>query len=145
MHIKTRLHWLLLFLPLLANADIYTWTDEQGHVHFGDAPKEEDNATSLELKINSYEAVTYDPLPDSQANKQDNVVMYATSWCGYCKQARNYFRSHGIAYVEYDIEKDRQAKLRYDRLGATGIPVILFGKHRMNGFSASRFQRLYQQ
>ena len=29
-------------------------------------------------------------------------------------------------------------------LGATGVPVILVGKKRMNGFSVKGFQRIYQ-
>lgn len=29
-------------------------------------------------------------------------------------------------------------------LGATGVPVILVGKMRMNGFSVKGFQRIYQ-
>src|SRR5688572_11162804 len=27
------------------------------------------------------------------------VIMYATSWCGYCKKAREYFKSSGVSYI----------------------------------------------
>lgn len=77
-------------------------------------------------------------------DKEQKVVMYATSWCPYCQQARNYFREQGIAYTEYDIERDAEAKRRYQAFGGRGIPVIFVGKRRMNGFSVSGFNKIYQ-
>lgn len=61
------------------------------------------------------------------------------------KKARRYFQKNGIAFIEYDIEKDKAAARRHKKLGGTGIPLILFGKKRMKGFSESRFERMYQQ
>lgn len=75
---------------------------------------------------------------------EQKVVMYATSWCPYCQQARNHFSQQGIAYTEYDIERDAEAKRRYQAFGGRGIPVIFVGKRRMNGFSVSGFNKIYQ-
>lgn len=77
-------------------------------------------------------------------DQEEKVVMYATSWCPYCQQARNYFRQQGISYTEYDIERDADAKRRYQAFGGRGIPVIFVGKRRMNGFSVSGFNKIYQ-
>lgn len=77
-------------------------------------------------------------------DREQKVVMYATSWCPYCQQARNYFREQGISYTEYDIERDAEAKQRYQGFGGRGIPVIFVGKRRMNGFSVSGFNKIYQ-
>lgn len=77
-------------------------------------------------------------------DKEEKVVMYATSWCPYCQQARNYFRQQGISYTEYDIERDADAKRRYQAFGGRGVPVIFVGKRRMNGFSVSGFNKIYQ-
>lgn len=76
------------------------------------------------------------------AQNRPEVKMYATSWCPYCAKARAYFARRGIAYVEVDIEKSRDGRAEYDRLGARGIPVILVGPQRMNGFSEARLTRL---
>jgi len=43
-----------------------------------------------------------------------------------------------------DIEKDKQARARYNKMGATGVPVILYGKKRMSGFSEKGFKRIYK-
>lgn len=74
----------------------------------------------------------------------NSVVMYSTSWCGYCRQARRYFKSKGIKYVERDIERSRLAKRAYDRLGGNGVPLIVVGENKMSGFSARKFDRLYR-
>lgn len=63
------------------------------------------------------------------------VVMYATDWCGYCKQARQYFAEQGIDYVEFDIEKDRSAKRDFDTLLGSGTPLLYNGYARMAGFN----------
>lgn len=76
--------------------------------------------------------------------EERKVVMYATSWCPYCQQARDHFRQQGIPYVEYDIEKDAAARRAYNAFGGRGIPVIFVGKRRINGFSVAAFNKIYR-
>ena len=38
-----------------------------------------------------------------------NVQMYATSWCGDCRAARQFLDSHGIEYTEIDVDADPAA------------------------------------
>ncbi len=80
----------------------------------------------------------------AQAAPSKQVVMYATSWCPYCQQARNYFREQGIPYVEYDIEKNEEARRAYKSFGGKMIPVIFVGQQRMNGFSVAGFNKIYR-
>lgn len=85
--------------------------------------------------------------PQSAAAPEDaalrKVVMYATDWCPYCARARAHFRKHGIDYVEFDIEKSASARAQHQRLGGRGVPLILVGERRMNGFSEARFDAVY--
>ncbi|MCC6337131.1 MAG: NrdH-redoxin [Myxococcales bacterium] len=59
-----------------------------------------------------------------------DVVLYATSWCGYCRQAREYFKKKGVKYVEKDLEKDEGAaeelatKASAAGVRPQGVPVI---------------------
>jgi len=50
----------------------------------------------------------------------------------------------GIRFTEYDIEKSSKGKRLYKNLGARGVPVILVGKKRMNGFSEAGFEKIYR-
>ncbi|WP_078120890.1 glutaredoxin domain-containing protein [Thiosocius teredinicola] len=129
-----------LLVTSAAPADIYRWTDANGKVHFTDKPPVDQQTEKVEVRVNTYESVSYDTSIFDTGKK---VVLYSASWCGYCKKAKQYFRSNNIAFTEYDIEKSAKAKREYDRLGARGVPVILVGKQRMNGFSEKGFERLY--
>ena len=138
----------LMLSALLANAEIYRWTDAEGRVHFGDNPAQPEAAESVTIRVNTYESVSYESVKninfDSPARRTGKVVMYSTDWCSYCNKAREYFRNQKIAFVEYDIEKDPAARRQYDALGAKGVPVILVGDKRMNGFSPGGFQKIYR-
>jgi len=125
-------------------AEIYKWVDSSGRVHFGDSPAEEISAEKVSVEVNSFTNVTYENIEFYKGPVVNRVTMYSTSWCGYCKKARNYFNKKNISYVEYDIEKDQRAKHEYDLLGGKGVPVILVGKKKMNGFNIAGFERIYR-
>lgn len=137
---------LLLLLSPTVSAEIYRWVDENGNIQFSDSPPEQEDVSEVEVDINTYEYIDQGDIeyyqPPQKASRQ-KVVMYATSWCGYCAKARKYFNQKGIRFLEYDIEKDKRAKKRYDAIGGSGVPVIFIGKQRMNGFSVGGFERRY--
>ncbi|HEX4547584.1 glutaredoxin family protein [Pseudomonas sp.] len=69
-----------------------------------------------------------------QTRAQARVVLYATDWCGYCKQTRRFLDSKGIPFKEFDIEKDAQARKAYEALGGRGIPLIDVNGTLIRGF-----------
>ncbi len=129
-------------------AQLYKWVDENGNVHYGDSPPENADLKKITGNVSSFssvsvEAFVYDPNIITQRKKSKSVVMYSASWCGVCKKAARYFQQKGIAYTEYDIEKSKKAALEFRQLNGRGVPVILVGDRRMNGFNAGSFERLY--
>lgn len=140
---------------LPAGAELYQWVDEHGVVTFKDTPP----PTKKRGKVKVYTDSDFGPAPpvpvetsprSGTAKKtaapvqkerfSGTVEMYATSWCGYCKQAERYMQSRGIAYVSYDIEKDSAAAQRHRELGGRGVPLLVIGPHRMSGFSPSTLE-----
>jgi len=69
-----------------------------------------------------------------QTRAQANVVLYATEWCGYCKQTKRFLDSKGIPFKEFDIEKDAEARKTYEALGGRGIPLIDVNGTLIRGF-----------
>lgn len=69
-----------------------------------------------------------------QTRAQARVVLYATDWCGYCKQTKRFLDSKGIPFKEFDIEKDAQARKAYEALGGRGIPLIDVNGTLIRGF-----------
>lgn len=71
----------------------------------------------------------------SQTQAQAKVVLYATDWCGYCKQTRRFLDSKGIPFTEFDIEKSAEGRKAYEALGGHGIPMIDVNGTLIRGFS----------
>jgi glutaredoxin len=78
--------------------------------------------------------------PPAASGKQ--VVMFTTSHCPACKAAKAYFARKGVRYEERDVETSSSAREEFDRLGGRGVPLILVGKEKMEGFSEQRLNQL---
>lgn len=70
------------------------------------------------------------------------VIMYSTRWCPYCKKAREYFKRHQFSYVEFDIEASTTNLESFRALNGNGVPLILVGERRMQGFTPQSFEAL---
>lgn len=137
---------LLLTAASAASADIYKWKDKDGVVHFSDNATGQGKAEKVEVKVVTYTHVTYQKLKAAASGAgAKSVVLYGTSWCGYCKKARAHFRSRNIAFTDLDIETDASAKALFEALGGRGVPVILVGDTRINGFSQPVFDGIYDR
>jgi glutaredoxin len=126
----------------IAYADVYKWKDEQGRMQFGDRPPA--GSASQKVPIRSYGA------PEETTTETDvptaaGVVMYSTTWCAICRQARAYMISKGIPFTEHDVEKSEIGRTAYKKMKGTGVPIILVGDQRMNGFSATRLEEMIGQ
>ena len=133
----------LMLYSVAVNGGIYKWVDETGKVHFTDNPPDDIKTEEVELRINTYTSVEIKPLIE-RLGKKDKVVMYSATWCRMCKKAKNYFRKNNIPYVAYDVEKSRTGKMDFRLLRGKSVPIIIVGGKRMNGFNATKFDRLYE-
>ena len=135
----------------IASAGLYKWTDANGRQFYSDVPPLGSKAELLAVKVNANPSSQSEPANTSaiaeseQKNtKAKKVVMYSATWCGVCKKAKAYFNANGVGYTEYDIENSRKGRVDYKRLKGTGIPIIMVGEERMNGFSQGRFAKMYE-
>jgi glutaredoxin len=62
------------------------------------------------------------------------VVLYGTSTCPYCQQARAYLAARGIDFADENLSKSGPSQVRFDALKMDGVPVILIGAHLIHGF-----------
>jgi glutaredoxin len=133
---------LLLFLSSSVSApaiagEFYKWKDKDGNVYFSDTPPAGINPEVIPLKdepaTNSKTTPKVNsPRPKSEITEEKRpytdikVIMYITSWCGYCKKAREYLQSLRVDLVEYDIEKNpsNEKEMLSKSRGAKGVPLI---------------------
>lgn len=142
----------LLALSSTASAEIFKWVDEHGRTHFSDKAPASGQAEEVTLKINTYSSPSYsqdifssddNEKPSSRSNRK--VTMYSTTWCGVCQKAKAYFRQNRISFTEYDVENSTKGKQDFQKMNGKGVPIILVGNKRLNGFSQASFEQLYSQ
>ena len=151
-----------------ATAEIYKWVDDQGIVHFSDSGSQEISEASEEE-----EATSADPEPqantppneedrkgglppnffdildesseEAELNEAPSVEIYVTSWCAYCNAAKKFFRSRGIEFSVYDIEKDRSAALRMRELTSKrAVPFVVINGQGIQGSSERAYELALQ-
>lgn len=73
------------------------------------------------------------------------VVLYATSWCGYCEKTRKFLRAREVPFVEHDIERSEPARQQFEALGGQGVPVLLVRGKVVHGYSPPAFLAALRQ
>lgn len=69
------------------------------------------------------------------------VVVYSTTWCGFCHQAKKYFDEIGLEYKDIDVEKDQAAaEEMVKKSGQMGVPVIEIGDTIIVGFDRPKVE-----
>jgi glutaredoxin len=111
---------------------MYTWKDRNGVVRRTYYPPPPDQV--WKNKPSSRSTAVRQPV------RKNEVELYVTSWCPYCKQAINYFRSKGVTPRIYDIEKDSKAAVRKKKLdGRSGVPFAVVNGQKIHGFAPDRY------
>ena len=87
------------------------------YVDIHDIDKQPDNDELLRvlagMDLKAADWAARHPLPNVTEPEPDaDVVMYCTTWCPGCRQARAYFKAKNIPYTEVDITRDRVAAAR---------------------------------
>ena len=73
------------------------------------------------------------------------VTLYSSANCPHCKRAREFLRSRKVPFQELDVGRSVKARKRLESLGARGVPVILVGDTRVDGFDPGRLARALRE
>ena len=76
--------------------------------------------------------------------EEPRIVMYATSWCPYCRKARKLLNALDVEWLEKDIEADPEAarELVAKAGRGTGVPLIDCDGQLVRGYSPDKIRRL---
>jgi glutaredoxin len=147
---------LALYLCGTSTAEMYRWVDENGETQITDSPPPNIKPGEIEIyKDTPQDSQDTEPSPDAkkqeskpaiETKKNPEVILYGTSWCPYCQKARDFFRSRGIDFTDYDIEKDKEAAIRKKELDPKGgVPFAIINGRSIHGFSESAYERALQE
>ena len=65
---------------------------------------------------------------NEQTSSDQQIKMYATTWCGDCRMAKRWFDARGISYEYINIEEDDDAAdyVMQVNHGRRSVPTIVF-------------------
>ena len=141
-------------------ADMYKWVDENGVVHFSDTPPDDADNSDIDYlptysthennvypqENNSTENRDNRSSPTDSVLKKPKVELYTTSWCPWCKKAKAFFRSRGIVFVEYDIEKDKAAARHKAQIDSPkGVPFAVINGKGIHGYNENAYNNALRQ
>src|SRR3569833_1303877 len=79
-----------------------------------------------------------DPVPPEVAARAgDKLVMYTTTHCPYCAEARAWLAKNGIAYRVANPAPRVEGLAQFDRRGADGVPTLVFEGHMQIGWDSA--------
>ena len=151
----------LVLGPERTPADVYTWVDGSGTVHFSEEPPagggrarklilpEETPPSDAQAATPASTEDSQRPVahpaqsfrPAAQRAPPPQVELFTTGWCPHCKRARAYFQGKGIPFTEHDIEKEPGAAERLLALtGSRAIPTAVIGGKLVRGYSPTEYQ-----
>lgn len=81
-----------------------------------------------------YSIGNFAPLYSESGQK---VVLFSTSTCPYCKQARALLDGAGVAYADYKIDQSEALNKKFLDLGGVGVPLIFIGNRSIKGYRES--------
>jgi glutaredoxin len=125
--------------------DLYRWVDQDGKVHYGDIPKDED---ADRLNLNIYGSQAASAAADTslsyearQAMQHFPVTLYTTPYCATsCKEARNYLNKRHIPFTENALNTQDDINLFRKKSGSNTIPTLSVGNDWLKGFQAQQWQ-----
>lgn len=65
-----------------------------------------------------------------------DVLMYTTSSCPYCAQARAWLGSHHVPFTDCNIEQEARCQAEFERQGSPGVPLMRVRGQWHLGFDA---------
>jgi glutaredoxin len=149
-----------LLLGFAHAGTVYKTVDANGRVVYTDSAPTAGKVTTL-----NYADAPFSPEPESvtryrqellkgidqtmaKAEKyrqpSNELTLFATSWCGYCRQARAYLKAHNLPYREYDIETPDGAKALVESgIKGKGVPLLVKGDKNQRGFKTESYDKFF--
>ena len=73
------------------------------------------------------------------------VVIYSTPSCHFCHLAKDFLKSKGVEFEDYDVASDLEKRQEMiDKTGQMGVPVIYVDEEMMVGFDEGRLSELLE-
>ena len=132
----------LLLFPVLAQAQLYRWVDDQGKVHFSDrAPVS--GAKDVQKKSMPSAPGSSASLPYALQQAVENfpVTLYTSEICREtCARARELLDKRGVPYKEVSVTGESDLAQLKQLSGDAVVPVLTVGHEVHKGFESGAYK-----
>ena len=85
-------------------------------------------------------------MSEAKNNNDATVTIYSTTWCSFCRMAKNYLQGLDVTFKEIDIDKDTEAaSYIINKTHQAGVPIIEIGETTIIGFDRPRIDEALKQ
>ncbi|MDX8385645.1 MAG: glutaredoxin family protein [Gallionella sp.] len=141
-HIALLLACLLALLSVAGAGELFRWKDENGRVHYGDAPPNKIKNVERKHLTSSMETSAELPYVTQRAQQNFPVSLYVADSCiDTCKQARDLLKKRGVPYSEKSVNTKQELDALIAVSGKAGVPTLAVGKTYLVGFLESSWNR----
>jgi glutaredoxin len=119
----------------LSYADMYSYTDAQGTMHFVDDPS----------KIPAKERKKARAEQDPSGGEFSSIIIefYSDDTCKPCRVAENFMKSRGFLYTKYNPNDNHRDYKRMEALGGDyGVPFFVINSQKVEGFDPDEIDKL---
>ncbi|MPM85527.1 hypothetical protein SDC9_132608 [bioreactor metagenome] len=68
----------------------------------------------------------------------NKVEIYSSDTCGYCHEAKEFFKENNVEYLEHNVSKDMDARKALMKKGHMSVPVIIIDGEEFVGFEREK-------
>lgn len=69
------------------------------------------------------------------------ITVYTTTRCAHCHRLMAFLRKLKVRYSEQNIERNRRAFTEFQRQGGKGVPLVLIGQQKLNGYNPDKLKQ----
>ncbi len=70
------------------------------------------------------------------------VIVFSSNTCPYCTLAKNYLQEKGVAFIEKNVQTDKDARAELMSMGHMGVPVLVIDGEQIVGFDKDRLEAI---
>ena len=83
---------------------------------------------------------------EAQANPSDwtpqTVAIFTNDSCTYCADAKQFLTDKKVPFTEFNLDHSEKARQVFGILNGRGVPLILVGKQRLNGYDQKTLSKI---
>ena len=131
----------LLLFPLLAQAQLYRWVDDQGKVHYSDRVPATGAKNVQKQSVSTAPGTSPLPYTLQQAVKNFPVELYTSEACkDSCAQARELLNKRGVPYNEHTVADEADIAELKKVSGGSSVPVMTVGREVYKGYESGIYK-----